>query len=57
MEVSGQLHAPGRFISWEIAPAIHYIGGRVGPRTGLDAVVKKPESLPLPRIELWSSSA
>jgi len=32
MEVSGQLHAP--------APGTHWIGGCVGPRAGLDGVVK-----------------
>jgi hypothetical protein len=33
MEVSGQLHVPGRFIYW--------LGEWVGPRTGLDALEKK----------------
>jgi len=32
---------PGRFTAGEIAPGIHCIGGRVGPRAGLDAVVKR----------------
>jgi hypothetical protein len=31
----------GRFIPREIAPGTHWIGGGVGPRTGLDAVVKR----------------
>jgi len=30
---------PGRFTSGEKAPGTPYIGGWVGPRTGLDAVV------------------
>jgi hypothetical protein len=37
MEVSGQLHAPGRFVPRERATGTHWIGGRVGPRAGLDA--------------------
>jgi hypothetical protein len=40
MEVSGQLHAAGRFTSSEKAPGTHSIGGWVGPRAVLDAVVK-----------------
>jgi hypothetical protein len=35
MEVSGQLYA------WGTAPGTHWIGGWVGPRTVLDAVVKR----------------
>jgi hypothetical protein len=34
MEVSGQLHPQG-------APGTHWIGGWVGPRATLDAVVKR----------------
>jgi hypothetical protein len=34
----------GRFAPEEIAPAIHWIGGRVGPRAGLDAVEKRKSS-------------
>jgi hypothetical protein len=30
---------PGRFTPRERAPGIHWIGGWVGPRAGLDAVV------------------
>jgi hypothetical protein len=41
MELSGQLHAPG----------IHWIGGWVGPITGLDDV-EKTEILTLPGLEL-----
>jgi hypothetical protein len=49
MEVSGQLHAPGRFTPRERAPGIHWIGGWVGPRTGLDMVSKW--KIPNPRRE------
>jgi hypothetical protein len=31
---------PGRFTPRERAPGTYWIGGWVGPRTGLDAVVK-----------------
>jgi hypothetical protein len=49
MEVSGQLHAPGRFYPWERAPGTHWIREWVGPRGGLDAVVKR--KIPNPRRE------
>jgi hypothetical protein len=47
---------PFRFTPTERAPDIHWIGGRVGPRAGLDAVNRKmstlgiehPPSSPLP---------
>jgi hypothetical protein len=56
MEVSGQLHAPGRFTPRERAPAAHWIGGWVGPKAILDAVVKRKISIPLqesnPRIQI-----
>jgi hypothetical protein len=42
MEVSGQLHAPG----------IHWIGGWMGPRAVLDAVVER--KIPSPR---WKSNS
>jgi hypothetical protein len=32
---------PGRFTPEEWAPGTHWIGGWVGPRTGLDAVAKR----------------
>jgi hypothetical protein len=41
MEVSGQLHAPGRFTPKERAPGTHWIGRWVGSRAVLDAVVKR----------------
>jgi hypothetical protein len=40
---------PGRFTPGKIAPGTHWIGGWVGPITGLDSVDKK-EILPLPEI-------
>jgi hypothetical protein len=40
MEVSDQLHAPGRFTS-----GTHWKGGRMGPRAGLEAVELKKKSL------------
>jgi hypothetical protein len=41
MQVSGQLHAPGRFTPVEGAPGTHWIGGWVGPKTGLGDVEKR----------------
>jgi hypothetical protein len=51
--VGGELSAsrPGRFIPGEIAPGAHWIGGWVGPRTGLDDVEKR-KLLTLPGLEL-----
>jgi hypothetical protein len=40
---------PGRFIPSERAPGTHWIGGWVGPRAVLDAVVKR--KIPSPRRE------
>jgi len=34
MEVSGQLHAPGRFTPKERVTGTHWIGDLVGPRAG-----------------------
>jgi hypothetical protein len=45
----------GRFTPKEIAVGIHWIRGRVGPRTGLDAV-KKRKTLSLLGIEPLPSS-
>jgi hypothetical protein len=45
MEVSGQLHAPAAYPR-ERAPRTHWIGGWMGPRAVLDAVVKKIISSP-----------
>jgi hypothetical protein len=36
---------PGRFIPRERAPGTHWIGGRAGPITGLDVVVKRKINL------------
>jgi hypothetical protein len=41
----------GRFTPRERVPCIHWIGGWVGLRAGLDAVVKKKISRPLPGLE------
>jgi hypothetical protein len=49
MEVSGQLHAPAALPPRERAPGTHWIGGWVGPRAVLDAVVKR--KIPGPRRE------
>jgi hypothetical protein len=38
--VSGQLHPPAALLQGR-DPGIHWMGGWVGPRAGLDAVVKK----------------
>jgi hypothetical protein len=46
MEVSGQLHAPAAFTPRERAPDTHWIGGWVGSRAVLDAVVKRKISIP-----------
>jgi hypothetical protein len=47
MEVSGQLD--GRFTPRERGPGTHWIGGWVGSRAVLDAVVKR--KIPSPRWE------
>jgi hypothetical protein len=49
MEVSGQLHAPAASPPKERAPDTHWIGGWVGPRAVLDAVLKG--KIPSPRQE------
>jgi hypothetical protein len=52
---------PGRFTPREGAPVTHWIGGWVGPRAVLDAVVKRkiPKSLcngrPGPRLPIGDS--
>jgi hypothetical protein len=48
MEVSGQVHTPAA-LSQGRAPSSHWIGGWVGPRAVLDAVVKR--KIPIPRRE------
>jgi hypothetical protein len=40
MEVNGQLHAPAALSRIKIT-GVHWIGGWVGPRAGLDALEKK----------------
>jgi hypothetical protein len=49
MEVSGQLHAPAALFPRKKVPGTHWIGGWVGPRTGLYEVVKR--KIPIPRRE------
>jgi hypothetical protein len=49
MEVSAQLHAPGRFTAEERAPGTHWIGGWMSPRAVLDVVAKG--KIPSPRRE------
>jgi hypothetical protein len=51
MEVSGPTSRPGRFIPRKSALGTHWIGGWVGPRAGLDAVVKRKNSQPLSGLE------
>jgi hypothetical protein len=46
MDVSGQLHAPAALPPGERAPGTHWIGGWVGPRAVLDAVVKRKFHIP-----------
>jgi len=46
MEVSGQLHAPTALAPRERAPVTHSIGGWMGPRAGLGAMVKRKISSP-----------
>jgi hypothetical protein len=41
MEVSGQLHGLATSALGKELPIIHWIGGYIGPRAGLDAVMKK----------------
>jgi hypothetical protein len=45
---------PGRFIPGERVPAIHRIGGWVGPRAGLETVDER-KTFALPGIEPGSS--
>jgi hypothetical protein len=63
MKVSGELHAPGRFISKERTPDTHWLREQVGPRAGLDALEKRNISAcaenrtPIPRLSSrWSDT-
>jgi hypothetical protein len=47
---------PGRFNPREKAPVTHWIGGWVGLRTGLDAVVRRKIPNPYRDSNSWSSS-
>jgi hypothetical protein len=49
MEVSGQLHAPAALTPGKESLGTHWIGGWVGPRAVLDAVVNR--TIPSPRRE------
>jgi hypothetical protein len=49
--VSGQLQAPDALPPWERAPGIHFIGGWVNPRAGLDDM-EKWTFFTLPGLEL-----
>jgi hypothetical protein len=49
MEVSGELHAPAALTPGEEPPGTNWIGGWVGPRAVLDAVLKR--KIPSPRRE------
>jgi hypothetical protein len=51
LEVSGQLNTPAALPPGDIAPGIHWIGGWVDPRAGLEDVGKK-KFLTLPGLEL-----
>jgi hypothetical protein len=55
MEVSGHLHDPGRFSPRERASGTHWIGGWVGSRAGLDAVVKRKIPSPYGKIIGWKN--
>jgi hypothetical protein len=53
MEVSVQLHSPAALPPR--APGTHWVGGWVGPRAVLDAVVKRKNPSPFtPRSPNWS---
>jgi hypothetical protein len=41
MEVSGQLHAPAALLQDKQPPGTHWIEGWVGPRAGLDGMIKR----------------
>jgi hypothetical protein len=46
---------PGRFTPWVRAPRTHWIGSCVGPKTGLEGMVKR-EFFTLLGLELWPFS-
>jgi hypothetical protein len=53
--MSGQLHAPAGLPPGKSSSGTHWIEGRMGPRVGLDNVVRR-KILPLPGLELWPLS-
>jgi len=64
MEVSGQLHAPAALLPGKEPPGTHWIGGWLGLRAGLDAVVKRkypspyrdltPIIHPVAHFDIWT---
>jgi len=46
METSGHLHGLATLPLGERIPDTHWVGGWVGPRTGLDVVAKKENTCP-----------
>jgi hypothetical protein len=54
MEVIGQLHAPTALLPGKYPSDTYQIGGCLGPRAGLEAVMKKMPSMPLPGVEARS---
>jgi hypothetical protein len=55
MVVSGQLHAPAALHPGKVL-GTHWIGGWVGTKAGLYAVVRRNKSHPMPGIERRLSS-
>jgi hypothetical protein len=51
MDVNGQLHAPATLPFRKRAPGTHLIGGWVGPRAVLGAMVKRKNFKPLLELE------
>jgi len=56
MEVSGQLHTLADLPLGKEPPDTHWIGGWVGPRAGLDVMVKRKISNPCQASNTCSSS-
>jgi hypothetical protein len=48
MEVSGKIHASAALCRGKIVPNVHWLGGWVGTRAGMETVKRK--ILPLPGI-------
>jgi len=56
MDMSGQFHAPATLPPGKKALGTYCIGGWVGPRTGLDVVVKRKIAIPCQNSKPQSSS-